>query len=146
VTRPKPAVVRFYFDADVLGLAKVVASLRSDITYPGDPGALVHNRKREPCPIQPGALDTEWLPYVARQGWLVVTRDANIRENKAEVAAVIECRAKLVALASSEARNKWAQLELLMSQWRRIEELQDLPGPFIYEAYRTRLTKVAPAS
>ncbi len=144
MTQTRPAVVRFYFDADVLGLAKVVASLRSDITYPGDPGAVVHKRKREPCEIQPGALDTDWLPYVARKGWLIVTRDANIGENKAEISAVIESRAKLVALASSEARNKWTQLEVLMTQWRRIEELQELPGPFIYEVYRTRLTKVAP--
>jgi hypothetical protein len=27
-------MVRFYFDADVLGLAKVIVSLRSDVTYP----------------------------------------------------------------------------------------------------------------
>jgi hypothetical protein len=31
-------MVRFYFDADVLGLAKVMVMLRSDMTYPGDPG------------------------------------------------------------------------------------------------------------
>jgi hypothetical protein len=41
VSRPtKPATVRFYFDADVLGLAKTVA-LRSDVTYPGDTGGLL---------------------------------------------------------------------------------------------------------
>ena len=34
----KPALVRFYFDADVLGLAKVIDKLRADITYPGDAG------------------------------------------------------------------------------------------------------------
>ena len=34
----KPAVVRFYFDADVLGLAKVLVQVRADVTYPGDPG------------------------------------------------------------------------------------------------------------
>jgi hypothetical protein len=34
VTRIKPATVRFYIDADILGLAKVLASLRADITYP----------------------------------------------------------------------------------------------------------------
>jgi hypothetical protein len=32
--RAKPATVRFYFDADLLGLAKVLASLRNDITHP----------------------------------------------------------------------------------------------------------------
>jgi hypothetical protein len=42
VTRSaKPATVRFYFDADILGLAKVVAPLRYDATYPGDPGGVV---------------------------------------------------------------------------------------------------------
>lgn len=140
---PKPATVRFYFDADILGLAKVVAPLRADITYPGDPGAVIHKRKREPCPIQPAVDDVDWLPYVADKGWLIVTRDANIRENRAEIAAVIENGAKLVALASSDAGDKWTQLEVLMSQWRAIEKLQDLSGPFVYEAYRTKLTRAA---
>lgn len=139
---PKPAVVRFYFDADVLGLAKVVAGLRPDFTYPGDPGTVIHKRKREPCPIQPDVNDVDWLPWVAARGWLIVTRDANIQENKAEIAAVHEHGAKMVALASSEATNKWAQLEVLMTQWRKIEPLHDLPGPFVYEAYRTALNKV----
>ncbi len=35
---PRSAIVRFYFDEDVLGLAKVVADLRSDVTFPDDPG------------------------------------------------------------------------------------------------------------
>ncbi|HET6836016.1 MAG TPA: hypothetical protein VFH30_19295 [Acidimicrobiales bacterium] len=140
---PKRATVRFYFDADILGLAKVVAPLRADFTYPGDPGAVIHKRKREPCPIQPGAYDLDWLPHVAGRGWLIITRDRNIKENRAEIDAVIAHGAKLVALASPDARNKWAQLEVLMTQWRRIEELQELPGPFVYEAYRTALTKVA---
>lgn len=33
----RPADVRFYVDADVLGLAKLLVRLRSDVTYPGDP-------------------------------------------------------------------------------------------------------------
>jgi hypothetical protein len=143
VKPPKPATVRFYFDADILGLAKVVAALRSDITYPGDPGAMIHKRKRKPCAIQPGVDDVDWLPYVARQGWLIVTRDSNIQENRAEIDAVLAYDAKMVALASSDARTKWTQLEVLMTQWRGIEDLQDLPGPFVYEAYRTSLTKIA---
>jgi hypothetical protein len=114
VNPPKPATVRFYFDADILGLAKVVAALRSDVTYPGDPGAVIHKRKREPCTIQPGVDDVEWLPYVARQGWLIVTRDSNIQENRAEIDAVLAHGAKMVALASSDARTKWTQLEVLI--------------------------------
>jgi hypothetical protein len=38
----KAAQVRIYIDADVRGLGIVVGALRNDITYPGDPGALIH--------------------------------------------------------------------------------------------------------
>lgn len=32
MTEQRPATVRFYFDADVLGVAKVVAALRYDLS------------------------------------------------------------------------------------------------------------------
>jgi CheY-like chemotaxis protein len=38
----QPATVRFYFDANVLGLAKAAVRLRSHSTYPGDPAGVVH--------------------------------------------------------------------------------------------------------
>jgi len=42
VTRPgKPATVRFYFDANILGLAKIFVQVRADATYPGDPGSAI---------------------------------------------------------------------------------------------------------
>ena len=47
----RAAQVRIYADADVLGLGKILAGLRNDITYPGDPGAVIHKRQRPPCPI-----------------------------------------------------------------------------------------------
>jgi hypothetical protein len=34
----KQATVRFYLDADVVGLAKLLVKLRPDMTYPSDPG------------------------------------------------------------------------------------------------------------
>lgn len=100
----KAAEVRFYIDADILGLGKLLGALRSDVTYPGDPGAVIHKRRRSACPVT-----------MARTP---------------------------VALAGPEARSTWDQLEVVMSQWRRIEELHGLPGPFIYTATRTTLSKV----
>ncbi len=47
---PRAAQVRFCVDADVLGLGKILAGLRNDVTYPGDPGAVIHKRERAPCP------------------------------------------------------------------------------------------------
>jgi hypothetical protein len=137
VTSPRPATVRFYFDADVLGLAKLLARERADFTYPGDPGGQIKKRVRPPCPITtPQARDEDWIPIVAAQRWLIISRDRHIQEKPAELNAVRIHNAKLVTLAGKEAGSTWAQLEVLMSQWREIEALADEPGPFIYVATR----------
>lgn len=139
----KPATVRFYFDADVLGLAKIVASLRPDVTYPGDPGGMVHRRYRPPCPITSTATeDAIWIPETARRGWMIVTRDSRIQHHRAEIGAVRASKARMIALASEDARRTWDQLELVMSQWRAIERRLEEPGPFIYTATRTTLRPV----
>jgi hypothetical protein len=140
----RDAEVRFYVDADILGLAHLLASLRFDVTYPGDPGAVIHKRRRAPCPITSphGLHDDEWIPVVAERDWLIISRDSNIAEHRAEVAAVKRHGARMVALAGREATNTWAQLEIVMNRWRSIEDLLEVPGPFIYTATRTTLRKV----
>jgi len=135
VSPAKPAAVRFYFDADVLGLAHVVAALRSDATYPGDPGAVIKRRERPACPVaDPTTKDDVWIPRVASLGWLIITRDSRIQQHRAEIAAVRASDARMVALAGDEARGTWQQLEILMRQWRAVEDLVVRPGPFIYTA------------
>jgi hypothetical protein len=141
--RARPAQARFYFDADVLGVAKVVAALRSDVTYPGDSGAMIHRRIRPPCPIRdPATSDRLWIPEVPERDWLIITRDSRIQDHRAEIAAVTEYAAKMVALTGKHARNTWQQLEVVMCQWRRFDELAGTPGPFIWRATRTTLGRV----
>jgi hypothetical protein len=143
IRHAKPAVVRFYIDADVLGLAKVLVQVRSDVTYPGDPGGTLHRRTRPACPIKSSEVkDDIWIPQVAVLGWLIVTRDANILNNRAEIAAVRESGARMICLAGSEAIGTWAQLEVFLCQWRAVEGTLDQPGPFIYSATRTSLRAV----
>ncbi len=138
----KPAEVRFYCDADILGLGKLLARLRADVTYPGDLGAAVRKRLRPACPVtSPATADPVWIPEVARRGWVVITRDNRINRRPAEVAAVRDHAACLVALAGPDARTTWDQLEIVMTQWRQIEALHGLPGPFIYTATRSSLRK-----
>lgn len=130
-------------DADILGLAKVLAALRKDVTFPGDPGELIHGRLRPPCIVaHTGTPDQEWIPVVAAQGWLIITRDRRIQDHRLEVASVLEHKARMVALSSAEAGTKWTQLEVVMSRWRDIEALIDQPGPFIYTATRTKLSEI----
>jgi hypothetical protein len=101
----KAAQVRIYIDADILGLGKLIASIRNDVTYPGDPGAEIHKCQRPRCPItNPGVLDTEWIPEVAVRGWLIVTRDSKIIANVNEKNLVREHGAKMVALNQEDSR------------------------------------------
>lgn len=131
-----PADVRFYFDADILGVGEVLAILRPDMTYPGDPGATIHRRIRPACPVlHPSVKDPVWLPEVARRGWVILTRDRHIRDRRRQFDLVREHDARLVVLVGDEAIGTWAQLEVIMTQWRRIEALQ--AGPYIYTASRT---------
>jgi PIN like domain len=141
----KPAIVHFYLDADVLGLAKVLAGLRADITYPGDQsGPVSGGRRRESCAITSTAVaDTEWIPVTAQMGWLIITRDRHIQEHRAEIDAVRVYGARMVVLGGEEAKDTFHQLEVLMCQWRKVGALLARPGPFIYIATRTALREVA---
>jgi hypothetical protein len=143
---PRPADVRFYVDADLLGLAKTLAPLRPDLTYPGDPGAVVHGRRRPPCAVAPAAKDSEWIPVVAGEQWIAITRDSAIQRHPAELASVRDEGLRMVALSGPDAKGTWDQLEIVMSQWRRIEALLTEPGPFIYTATRTSFKRLDLAS
>lgn len=130
-------------DADILGLAKVLAPLRPDVTYPGDSGAVIHSRHRPSCKITRASTpDREWIPIVAAEEWLIITRDRAIQDHRLEVAAVLDHSARMVALSSAEAGTKWGQLEVVMSCWHDIEALEGRPGPFVFTATRSGLTEV----
>ena len=139
----RPAFVRFYFDADVLGLAKVLGAMRSDITYPGDSGAVIHRRERPACIVtSPAAKDTDWIPLVTAAGWLIVTRDRRIQQHRAELNAVRDAGARMVVFSANDAGAPWQQLEAFMSNWRGINKLTTQAGPFIYTCTRTSLRPV----
>jgi len=146
MSRPvRPATVRFYLDADVLGLAKELVRLRGEVTYPGDLGGPVKGgRHRPPCPITSTETpDAQWIPEIALRDWLIITRDRHIQGRRAEIDAVRLSGARMVVLGGDEALDTFHQLEVLMCQWRKIEALLDEPGPFIYVATRTSIRRVA---
>jgi hypothetical protein len=47
-----------------------------------------------------------------------------------------------VAVRGGDAGSTWLQLEVVMSQWRRIEALAAEEGPFIQRAFRSGLSAV----
>lgn len=143
MSRVKPADVQFYIDADLLGLAHILIQLRSDVTFPGDQGGVVHKRERSACPVtSPSTPDDVWIPEVTSRSWLIITRDTRIQERPREIGAVREHGARMVALDGKEASDRFRQLEILFSRWRDIERCLGETGPFIYAAYRTSFRSV----
>lgn len=139
----KPAQVRFYIDADVLGLAKILVQVRPDVTYPGDPGGVKFKRRRPECPIKTTQTDDDiWIPTVTSQGWLIITRDRHIQVQPREIEAVREHGARMVRLVGEESGGTFDQLEVLLCNWRAIQRLLDERGPYIYLASRTSLRRL----
>ena len=140
-TRPRPAPIHYYIDADLLGLAKILVQMMPNVTYPGDPGGPVKGgRVRAACTItDPATLDEVWIPETARQEWLIITRDRHIQDHRGEIEAVRSSGARMVNLAGDEAKDRFAQMEVFMCQWRRISALLDEKGPFIYAVTRTTM-------
>jgi hypothetical protein len=135
--------VRFYVDADTLGLAKVMVRLRWDVTYPGDPGGTVKRHSRKPCEVAAVDIDDDvWIPIVAANGWAVISRDKKIARRPAEIAAIRSAGAKMFAIASTEKLDVWRQLEVLLCNWRRVEDALSEPGPYIYRLTRTGMTRL----
>jgi hypothetical protein len=64
----KPAVVRFYIDADILGVGHILSRIRPDVTYPGETGGVVHKQERQVCPITSTQVDDDvWIPAVTER-------------------------------------------------------------------------------
>jgi hypothetical protein len=66
-----------------------------------------------------------------------------IAQNRNEIAAVRENKAKMVALNQRDAQTKWGQLEVFMTQWRSTEAVILEPGPFIWRVSRTAMTQIS---
>jgi hypothetical protein len=140
---PRRAAVRFYVDADVLGLAHILVQLHPDVTYPGDPGGTLNGRFRDPCPVATTEVpDAEWIPLVAAQGWVIITRDARIQERPAEIAAVRDAGAKMVNHTADAASSKWGALQVVARHWNAITQLHLEAGPFIYKATLTSIERI----
>ena len=135
--------IRFYFDADLIGLGKLLVQVRTDVTYAGDPGGVgIDGRPRPSSPVAPGSRDVDWISVCAANDWIVITKDRHMATRPAERQLIVGSQARHVRIEGPPAQRKlrkWDQLEILVGQWRAIERVTTQPGPWIYVATRTRL-------
>ena len=78
--------------------------------------------------FRPDAPDTEWLEYIGREGFFLVTRDNRIRSNPLEINA-LRTRGVGAFFLSGKNRSSWELVQQLVRNWIRIKELADKTRP-----------------
>jgi hypothetical protein len=117
---------------------------RRDVTFPGDDGTRHKtNWSMDPCVISdPETHDDVWIPAVTRAGMAIITRDKHIATRTAEKDQVLAAGARMFAITSRENLDLWGLVEVVVTQWRKIEEAAKEPGPYIYGVTRTMMDKI----
>ena len=124
---------RFFFDASLLGVARIMAQSHDRITYPG------HSE----WPFGQDEDDETWLQLVGDRGWCAIFRDKRIRYRTTERAALERHRARAVVVATSRNLTIKDNVALLDRYWSDVEQtLVDAPALYHLTAagFRKKLT------
>lgn len=106
--------LRFFADESVLGVGKALAIARRDTVHSGHPliaGAYL------------GALDTEWIPVVARERLIVISRDRHIKTKPGELQLLRDSGLRVFWIAGKRDLSNWDYLVRLVRRWPDIERL-----------------------
>ncbi len=125
--------VRFFIDADLLGVGKALAGVRKDVVHPGHPR----------CPlIRAETPDSEWLPVVGDAGWIAISRNKRIRHNPIENRLLRSHGVRAIFLTSRAEMTSWNRLVLIVRHWDAIEASVDEAGPWVKALTRTGLAQM----
>lgn len=135
----------WYFDADTIGVGRVLAAAGVLATWPGDDGVRRGRMELLPSPVATtDTADEAWIEQVTNAGMSVITRDRRIATRTSEVNAVIANRAKVFALTVSGDNDLWGLVRLVATRWPDLERRSREPGPFIMNVTWTGMRQVAP--
>lgn len=123
-----PQIPHWFVDENSLGVAKALAYVRGDVTWPGAPDG----------PVPAGAADTAWLPVIGQAGLVVLTRDKRIRSRPLERQALLNHNVRACFLTSGGSLTLFDQLRLWLRYWDEIETLvADQPAPWLASVTRS---------
>ena len=88
------------------------------------------------------AFDNDWIPIVAKKGWVILTADLKIRYRKLEMLAVEHSKAKLFVLVSGNLSGD----EMASAFVKAIKSIKRIAanqkGPFIAKVYKNGSVKL----
>lgn len=82
-----------------------------------------------------GQADVDWLPAVGAAGWVLLTKDKDIRRRPLEIEAILNARVRAFVLTAAELRRE-EQAAILLKAMPKIHRICRRPGPFIYNITR----------
>lgn len=83
------------------------------------------------------APDTEWIPEVGRRGWVLITRDKNIRRNPLERAAYEKAKLRGFVLTGEDMGGK-EMADLLVTRLAgMVRRTACRPGPLLFTISRS---------
>src|SRR5688572_22323123 len=112
--------MRFFVDNNLsVQLARGMAGFGESVTHLQD-----H--------YSPDAADTDWLPRIGQDEWILLTRDDRVRFNPAELAALKQHRVGAFFLGG-KSRSRWDIIQQVVRNWPRMNELADKTSrPFAF--------------
>ena len=111
---------RIFVDANLIGVARVLAEEDARILYPGHPA----------WPFSQDAPDEEWLAYIGKRDGCVILRDKRIRFRPPQRAVLEAHRVRAVVIATSRNLTIAENVALLRRHWKGVED--SLAGPPAY--------------
>lgn len=113
---------KIFFDASLIGVARVVELQDDRIVYPGHPL----------WPYDQTVDDEVWLQYVGDHGWCAILRDKKIRYREAEKAALERHEVRAVVIATGRNLTIADNAALLTKYWAGIADLFGSPPGYYH--------------
>lgn len=89
-------------------------------------------------------LDSDWIPVVTARGWVILTKDKNIRRASGERADLLNAGARVFTL-SSGSMNGQMMAELFIGCLAEIERISlEQPAPFAFAVGLEGFTQIIP--
>lgn len=86
--------------------------------------------------FEPDALDPDWIPSVASNGWVILTNDQRMLRKQVEREAIRSSGARVIILVGGHSSAANAAQNFLNTRQKVEEFLNGRPGPFVAKLYR----------
>jgi len=82
-----------------------------------------------------GQPDVGWLPAIGNRGWVLLTKDKDIRRRPLEIEAILNAHIRAFVLTATELGRE-EQAGIFLRAMPKIHRICRRPGPFIYNITR----------